>query len=251
MARALHRKHPGWAFASVTAAAFYGLSVRQNLYDGSICIATKESPSSSRNPLLRCVSMPHVEAHDVGGIPVTSVARTLVDCGYRCSFRDSLPIYDSALAAELVTKDDIIAECRTIRHGRTKVADLIRFADARSESGGESFCRATMIEEGFSVPQLQVEYSDGDGSNYRVDFQYQLRSGEIVVVEFDGMEKYVNPSMTHGAVIEEVVRREQERERFLFRNGVSRIVRLTYRDVLGRKEMVRKLIDAGVPCMKL
>ncbi|WEV46950.1 hypothetical protein OZX62_01225 [Bifidobacterium sp. ESL0690] len=249
VARALHFKHPDWGFAAFTAAVIYGFDLRQNLYDGTIYVADSSSSSNSR--LLRRVSMPHAEVCYVDGIPVTSVARTLVDCGLRCAFRDALPLYDSALRAGLVFLDDVAAERQTLRHGRALIDRLICCADAKSESGGESFCRATMIEEGFPIPQLQVEYANDAGSTYRVDFQYRLRGGEVIVVEFDGMEKYVNPLMTHGAAIEEVVRREQERERFLFRSGVSRIVRLTYRDVVGRSELVHKLADAGVPCMKL
>lgn len=47
------------------------------------------------------------------------------------------------------------------------------YADARSENGGEFECRAVIIEAGFMVPELQVEFNI-DGRIKRVDFVHQM-----------------------------------------------------------------------------
>ncbi|WEV72323.1 hypothetical protein [Bifidobacterium sp. ESL0790] len=248
VARALQLIHPPWVFAGLTAADAYGLEYRRVLHDGGVDLASDVSPVASKNPKLRYLPEACREAEKRSEVSVVPITRVLLECGRRYSFRDALPMYDSAFRLGLVTR----AEMEQMGAGIWGIQDLLTYADPASENGGESFCRGTMIEEGFPVPRLQVEYPKPDGSVYRVDFLYQLRTGRSAVIEFDGMDKYIDPEMTRGQGLEEVVSREQQRERFLLQEcDVSQVVRLRYGDVLNRQEMVRKLIDAGVPCSKM
>ncbi|WEV59223.1 hypothetical protein OZX67_01225 [Bifidobacterium sp. ESL0728] len=251
IARALHIVHPSWRFAGITAANIYGLEYRRNLHDGSTFIASHQSPKASKNPKLHYVSCNELEGKTYGELPVVSTAEALVECGARYPFRDVLPMYDSAFRLGLASASEVkgIGEKRGADYLR--IQRLLNYADSNSENGGESFCRGTIIEEGFPVPKLQVEFPKPDGSTYRVDFLYHLRDGRDVAVEFDGMGKYVDSDMTKGRPIEEIINDEQQRERFLLRDcGISEVVRLRYRDVAQRKVMIQKLLSAKIPCVK-
>ena len=90
------------------------------------------------------------------GIAVTTIERTLIDCALTYSLQDVLPMFDSALRLELTTKDAILQECDSLRRDAGRVLRALHYdyADARSENGGESECRAVIIEAGFMVPEL-------------------------------------------------------------------------------------------------
>lgn len=70
-------------------------------------------------------------------------------------------MFDSALRLELTTKDAILQECDSLRRDAGRVLRALHYdyADARSENGGEFECRAVIIEAGFMVPELQVEFN--------------------------------------------------------------------------------------------
>ena len=68
-------------------------------------------------------------------------------------------MFDSALRRGLVTREEIVAVCDGLRVDCGPVFRLLHYADARSENGGESFCRAVSIEEGFVPPQLQHTFT--------------------------------------------------------------------------------------------
>ena len=120
--------------------------------------------------------------------------------------------------------------------------------DSSSENGGESLARGTMIEAGFSIPQLQIPFTDPTtGERFRVDFLWRADDGRIIVGEFDGTAKYVDPEMTGRKSIQETVQTERNREQALRRAGVTEVVRFTFDDVLQRNPLIAKLRRAGVP----
>ena len=147
---------------------------------------------------------------------------------------------------------------------------LCCFANALSENGGESFARGTMIDLGFMVPELQHEFVVSDtGYKYRCDFLWQLPGGGLIVGELDGYGKYFVDSTNaahanidfnssadnqmlrdsyNQAAINRNIDRQAERESRLMKEcGVSKIVRFNFADVVGIKNLERKLVEAGVP----
>ncbi|TPF94377.1 CTP synthase [Bifidobacterium sp. UTBIF-78] len=182
-------------------------------------------------------------------VPITSPARTLVDCGRTYPFAQVLPMFDSALRNGLVTPQQILEVCDGIHSECGGIMRLLHYANPLSENGGESFCRAMIIESGFATPQLQHTFTDMDSSwaQYRVDFVWHTEDGRVIVLEYDGKAKYTNPSMTHHQSVRSVVHGEREREDALKRAGVTTIIRADYEEVVGRTPLVRKLIDARVP----
>lgn len=250
LARALHSRHGNWRFGGITAAAAHGFEHQWCLHDGTVTVVTDTKSTviggdrhvrRLRSPSGRCIM--------VNGIPVTDGARTVVDCGSLLGFRDALPIVDSALSKGL-SVDDILTACGGTRKSQIPVFQLLRYANPLSENGGESFARATIIEQRFMVPEIQVAFADPTtGRSYRVDFVWRLSDGRVIVGEFDGTEKYVNPTMTNRRSIQSVVTAEREREGALQRAGVTTVIRFTFDDVARRVPLIDKLSAAGVPRM--
>lgn len=128
------------------------------------------------------------EPVDVRGIPVTPVARTVVDLARAGDLAAGLVTADAALHEHKCTLqelDDEVAAIPAGASGRRRAARAIRLADGRSESPGESLSRARIFELGFAQPDLQVPLADGDGVFGYTDFGWGHRRGE-----FDGEVKY-------------------------------------------------------------
>ncbi|MBT1173266.1 hypothetical protein JS528_07865 [Bifidobacterium sp. MA2] len=249
IARTLTLKHPDWTFGGLTAAAAHGFEHRWGLHDGTVTVltATRGSATGTGRHVTRLHAAPGQTAVVVQGIPVTTPARTVVDCGLTLDFRDALAVADSALAGGLAVAD-ILAVCSRLRRDCVPVFQLLRYANPASENGGESLSRGTMIEQGFMVPEVQVTFVDpSTGRTYRADFVWRLPDGRIIVGELDGTEKYVNPEMTDRRSIQGVVLAEREREAALRRARVTTIFRFTFDDVIRRNPLVGKLLAAGVP----
>lgn len=247
--RTLMIRHPDWVFGGITAAAIHGFEHQWKLDAHSVTIVDGTRGTTRKFQKVKRVHVPDAamrEKTHVQGIPVTTPARTLVDCSRTLAFRYALPIFDSALARG-VSADDVIAACS----GPITIAAatrLLHHADPRSENGGESFARGTMIEQCFCVPQIQMEFTDPrTGQSYRVDFAWTLPDGRIIVGEFDGLAKYEDPAMTRGKASMSVFQDERDREEALKRAGVWKVFRLTFRDVERVYPMVDRMVAAGVP----
>lgn len=251
MARALRDLHPNWVFSGITAAAAHGFDHPRILHRQGLTITLPSHGSYRPHEKLNIIYSPYPREKAViaNGIAVTNPSRTLLDCGRTIDFVHSLPIFDDA-ASNGIEEKQILQECARTTLDCSRIFKLLRYTDARSENGGESFARAVMIENGFSVPQLQVPFTDPlTGKQFRVDFLWRTADGRIIVGELDGTAKYVDPQMTDCKSIQETVQAEREREQALFRAGVTEIVRFTFDDAVRQKPLIAKLRRAGVPCV--
>lgn len=251
MARALRDLHPNWVFSGITAAAAHGFDHPRILHRQGLTITLPSHGSYRPHEKLNIIysPCPREKAVIANGIAVTNPSRTLLDCGRTIDFVHSLPIFDDA-ASNGIEEKQILQECARTTLDCSHIFKLLRYTDARSENGGESFARAVMIENGFSVPQLQVPFTDPlTGKQFRVDFLWRTADGRIIVGELDGTAKYVDPQMTDRKSIQETVQAEREREQALFRAGVTEIVRFTFDDAVRQKPLIAKLRRAGVPCV--
>ncbi len=181
---------------------------------------------------------------EIDGVPVTTVAQTLVDLGRRRSFRSNLVSIDNCLHRGVVTKEELLTILG--RHpttpGNGRLRHCIEYADARCESPGESLSRAVMIEHHLPMPELQKKIVDRSGDVIgRVDFIWpDLR----VIGEFDGAVKYTR-GLT-GRSAEETVVEERRREQALERTTGMRVVRWVWDDALREAGLLRILADVGV-----
>ncbi|WP_433558065.1 hypothetical protein ACQPWY_05085 [Pseudonocardia xinjiangensis] len=147
----------------------------------------------------------------IGGLAVTSVARTLVDLARAVPFEQAVVVADAALHRHLVGPQALatVLEHRARWPGLPAARRALAFADARSESVGESRSRVALAGAGLPAPVLQWEVRRPDGRFVaQVDFGWPaLRT----VGEFDGRVKY-GLLVPPGADAADVLYREKLRE---------------------------------------
>ena len=141
------------------------------------------------------VHVARLPAAHVGGrlaVPVTTVARTVIDLARSCDFRAGVVVADSALHQRLTSKKKlraVLADCPRIR-GVQRAAEVVEFADGLSESVLESVARVVFRERMLPPPELQVRIAD-DKFIGRVDF---LWPQFVTIAEVDGAMKYADQS---------------------------------------------------------
>ena len=152
---------------------------------------------------------------EVGCIPMTSAARTVVDIARLGSFEPAVAVADAALRRRLVTRAELDTAAARARGwpGSPAARRVVAFADGRSESVGESRSRVAIARAGLPVPELQFAVRiDRDDLAY-TDFAW-LRWR--TVGEFDGRVKYgrlLAPGQEPGdAVFAEKVREDAIRD---------------------------------------
>ena len=140
----------------------------------------------------------------VGGIAVTSVARTLVDVARTAPFEQAVVVLDAALAKGLVDGLQLAeALLRVIGwRGAPAARRAVAFAEPGAASVGESRSRVAIMRAGLPQPVLQWEVRDGsDHLVGRTDFGWPALGA---VGEFDGEIKYgrlLKPGQSPGEVV--------------------------------------------------
>ncbi len=253
--RTLAAKHPGWTFCLYSAAVLFGLSVSNRLLGTPHILGSRTSGRGRASAL--AVPIVHNagprEAVLADGVRATPLLQTLLDCCLDASFADGLAIADSALRLYGIGREvfvEFVAEHGRRRHGVSKAQAVARFADGRAESGGESIARATMIEAGFALPELQVKLVDPvDAASFRVDFLWRTPGSGCIIGEFDGRQKYrFGQDDARSSDIDVVVwnfARERKREARL--SACGPIVRFGYADVMAPGRLASLLDAYGVP----
>lgn len=126
---------------------------------------------------------------------------------------------------------------------RARTGGVLDFADAGSESVGESFSRALMWELGFEMPQLQVSITRDGRWIARADFCWPKLK---LVGEFDGLQKYLRSRKLSGKSAAEAVVAEKLREDEIRAAGYG-VVRWIWDDLLEPTRLAAALHRAGVP----
>ena len=252
LARSARELHPDWVFCGPTAAVAHGLDVGWSTI-GSLHVAT--SASSWRSPTSAVTFHPifdrEVPIAEVEGVGATCLERTTLDCLRWTSFSLAMGVADSALRVSGLSADDLAG--RMLRqgrglHGLARVESVMRHADARAESGGESIARARMLQLGFVCPELQVTVPPAapDAHEYRVDYLWQRADGAVIAGELDGTEKRKNPQMTEGKDVEDVLMEERLRESRLTLYNMA-VMRFSFGDTKDPKKFAELLDGFGVP----
>lgn len=245
----LASKHPAWTFCGPSAALLHGLAVSNDSLS-KIHVAQDGLRRTSSASLAWDWADPR-DPIEIHGIQATSLAQTSFDCMRTMSFGNALAIADSALRISRHDRSwlqSAIGMQKDGFHGARHARQAASFADGRAESGGESIARATMIQHGFMLPELQVVIRDPiSGQQRRVDFFWELPGGRRVIGELDGRQKYVDPAMTNGRDAIGILADERLRESRLTLNAP--VMRFSYRDVVadnGRR--LARIMDAfGIP----
>ncbi|MGQ0631122.1 MAG: hypothetical protein ACT4P1_08765 [Sporichthyaceae bacterium] len=174
----------------------------------------------------------------LGGIPVTTPARTAMDLIRELPWPQAIVVADRALKIGATRRElvDAAEHCRLWRGGKQGVR-AAAFADRRAESPAESRARAVFVDLGLPPPELQVDIHDNAGLVARVDFLFREFH---TVVEIDGKVKYTDPIGSPG----EVLWREKLREDRL-RDAGYEVVRVTWAQLLRDPEGIKARILAA------
>ena len=164
------------------------------------------------------------------GLPVTSVARTLVDLAADTPYAQMLALTDAALRTRLIgrTRLDEVAASVPLR-ARRALLD----GDGRAESPFESRARAEVLLAGLPAPVLQYVVRDRDGRFLaRVDLAWPERR---LAVEADGAEVHAGPA---------ALRRDLRRQNALVVAGWI-VLRFTWADLGGIAAVAAAELAAG------
>ncbi len=219
-----------------TAARLHGLALHRGRED-EVILTMPSGHRSHRNfdgIHLHRATLPGGHVSSVEGIPVTSVARTLVDLGRIRPFGPALIPLDHALHQHLVSRDQlagVVLDCRRWP-GIRRASDVVEFGDAAAESPLESLGRLCLHQYGVPPPTLQHSIVLPDGQRSRADFWWQHAA---VVGEADGLGKYTDAA---------VLRAEKLRQEALESMGLI-VVRFTWADIALRPaETARRFLVA-------
>ncbi|MCZ2847030.1 type IV toxin-antitoxin system AbiEi family antitoxin domain-containing protein [Modestobacter sp. VKM Ac-2978] len=174
------------------------------------------SGASSRRVHLHVARLDAEETTVVDGVLTTDVTRTVVDLARTLTFESAVVTADAALAFGSTTAAQLRVVLQRMGSvpGTRRAARVIAFADARSESVGESRSRVLLARSGLTPPELQVEVRRRDGSLVgRSDFGWVASR---TLGEFDGRIKYgrlLRPGESAGdAVYREKLREDEMRD---------------------------------------
>jgi hypothetical protein len=168
-----------------------------------------------------------------GALPVTTPARTVVDCAAALNFPDAIVVCESARNQGMVDENDLWDAFAALpRRQRRRVERVIHFSTAKSESPGESLSRVVFAELGLPDPEQQKDYFDERGFIGRVDFVWPELG---VIAEFDGEAKYGK-----GVSVFEEKKREDR-----LRDLGWEVVRIVWSDLVhDRADLARRLAAA-------
>ncbi|MCP2264970.1 type IV toxin-antitoxin system AbiEi family antitoxin [Promicromonospora thailandica] len=131
-----------------------------------------------------------ISAGDVtaaAGMPVTSLARTVVDCARTLHPLDGLVIADSALAMG-ITRETLLEVLALLpaRRGSRRARRVIELADGGAQSAWETWVRYEILRRGLPRPVTQMPVHTAVGV-FHTDLGY---TGWALGIEFDGRVKY-------------------------------------------------------------
>jgi hypothetical protein len=159
---------------------------------------------------LHTAPLPTSDVVELAGLPVTSLARTVVDLARTLTVDHAVCAGDAALRAGCRTDelDEMLAEASGWP-GIQRARRVVEFLDGRSESAGESRSRVVFARLGLPAPVPQYEVFDDDGVLVgRSDFGWEAFR---TLGEFDGKVKYgrlLKPGQPPGDAVYLEKRRE-------------------------------------------
>lgn len=170
----------------------------------------------------------------VSGIPVTTVARTVVDIARMTPVPDGVVTADSALHGKQTTKRELYAVIDACAQwpGIGRARRVVDFSDGLAESAFESIARVAFHDAGLPEPVLQAPVGGEGRVIARVDFYWPAHS---TIAEADGAAKYSDPG---------VARRQLQRDADLRAAGFQ-VVHFTWNEFHVSPDQVVREIRAA------
>jgi hypothetical protein len=216
IAAAARQLGPGAVLSHQSAAVLHGWDLwRAPLQRVQVTRSRRTGGRVDPSVHVRAAPLDRCEVVEVGGLRVTSRARTAADLARTLPAEQAVVATDSALGGPL-TKAELREALRRQKGwpGAPRARRVVEFADGRSGSVGESRSRWAITLAGIPAPDLQHEVRDHGGRHVgTVDFWWEARR---LAGEFDGLVKYgrlLRPGRTAAdAVVAEKLREDDLRD---------------------------------------
>ncbi|MFJ6651235.1 hypothetical protein ACIQLJ_00395 [Microbacterium sp. NPDC091313] len=246
-------------FSHVSAAALHDLPVPRHPLDKvhRSGLTLRGTTAASGLVATHDVEVPEGDVCLIDGLRVTSLPRTILDVARSCRPETALSVADAAfrrVAAGRRTYDEEAAE-RLRRELEVRILDLaggrgvvaarriVALADGRADRPGESITRLYLARLGFRDLRLQSPVPGPHGTVYACDIGVE----EVpAFVEFDGVGKYVDESMTAGRSPREIVAAEKEREDWIRAVTGRPVVRVMWPDIASPASLAAILRRHGI-----
>lgn len=150
--------------------------------------------SNARPPdgvVTRCDLLLEGETQTIGGMTVTSVARTGFDLGRRDTLAHAVARLDGLARATQLTAADVAAVARRHRHtrGLRQLDTAIELMDPGAASPKETWLRLLLIRAGFPRPRTQIPVFT-NGRQYYLDMGWE---DMLLAAEYDGDQHRTDP----------------------------------------------------------
>lgn len=179
----------------------------------------------------------------VDGIPVTTVARSIVDLARMAGRRTAVTAADAALYGNLCTVDELedVLDAVAGRPGVRRAREWLDLCDGRSESPGETWTRLVLGDAGWDTSALQISiYNERGRFIGRADGGYPELG---IFWEFDGKTKY-GKLLKPGENALDVILREKGRESDMVElNWLP--IRIITPDLRRPRELIRRFESAA------
>jgi len=185
-------------------------------------------------------TMPAYHVKQVNGVPVSLATRCAVEMTTISTVESGLVTVDGLLHAGLTTLSGITQFAHRTRWwpNSLRTTVVLRLADARHESAGESRTVHLCYSQGLPRPEPQVIVYDEWGEEFaRVDFAW-VRLG--VFLEFDGRIKY-KLYRRKGETLDEYLMREKARAERICQLTGWVCVRITWEQLDTPRELAARL----------
>ncbi|WP_069387441.1 hypothetical protein [Cellulosimicrobium cellulans] len=177
------------------------------------------------------------ETGSVGGLPATTLTRTVLDCVRSLPAREGLVVADGAVRRGLDPEELRRRAASTRGRGVVRARAVLDAVDGGAESPGESITRYAILRHGLPAPRTQVPVVTRLG-RFRADMGWEEWR---VLVEFDGFVKY---SDLAGGDPARVLFEEKRRQEAIEEEG-WRVLRVTRADLHDEEQVatrVRRLL---------
>jgi very-short-patch-repair endonuclease len=191
---AIIKRNPGMVASHESAAYLHGIDLilpRGTTVPRVTLTRRPQGPGRSlvSGALIRVATLPDSHVTTVLGIPVTTIARTVMDIARTTGLMEGVVAADSALRTHAVVKVEfaiILEDCAQWK-GVVQARKVLDFSDSRSESALESVARVRFAQFRIRPPGLQVNIRGAQGFIGRVDFCWEEYR---TIAEADGALKY-------------------------------------------------------------
>lgn len=209
------------AVSHTTAARMHRLVVPDTPGPAHITIPRPTRRPHHRRLVLHTARLPDPDVVEIDGLPVTSVARTLVDLCRLLPRTPAVWAVEQALRRSLVTVDELVASSFRLDRtpGIVQARERLVSADPRSESPLETAARLRLSDAGIPPSDLQIPVALDGGSMAYLDMGYQR---ERIGIELDGREVHEAPA---------AVFRDRRRQNAVVAEGWQ-LLRFTWFDVV-------------------